>query len=374
MKICIIQGAFNPIPDVTGGAVEKLWYKMALEFIKKGHKVFYISKQFTKYKNNECSKGIVHKRVKGFENVKSMLITKFFDLIYSFRACKEVPNDCDIVVTNTFFSPLLLTSLSKKKNYISVERMPKGQMFLYKKSARLRGCSKHIVNKIKNELSNKERNIIKHIPNALPFSPNKKIRKNYSNKTILYAGRIHPEKGLEILINSMKYIKKKWTLKIIGPYKITQGGGGENYIKKLKLLAENLPIKFIEPMFDIRSLAKEYVKTTIFIYPSIAEKGEALPIAPLEAMSYGCVPVVSNLNCFKDFITNKKNGLIFNHSILPEIALARAIIKLQNSKKLIRMYSKNALKVNNTHAPEYISSLFIDDFKKIINKNKKILN
>ena len=29
------------------------------------------------------------------------------------------------------------------------------------------------------------------------------------------------------------------------------------------------------------------------------------------------------------------------------------------------MYSKNALKVNNTHAPEYISSLFIDDFKNL---------
>jgi len=53
MKICIIQGAFNPIPDVNGGAVEKRWYKMALEFTKKGHKVFYISKQFTKYKNYE---------------------------------------------------------------------------------------------------------------------------------------------------------------------------------------------------------------------------------------------------------------------------------------------------------------------------------
>ena len=142
----------------------------------------------------------------------------------------------------------------------------------------------------------------------------------------------------------------------------------------LKLLSKNLPIKFIEPIFDIRSLAKEYIKATIFVYPSISEKGEAFGLAPLEAMSYGCIPVVSDLNCFKDFITNKKNGLIFNHSILPEIALARAIIKLQNSKKLIRMYSKNALKVNNTHAPEYISSLFIDDFKKIINKNKKILN
>ena len=30
----------------------------------------------------------------------------------------------------------------------------------------------------------------------------------FNNKTILYTGRVHPEKGLEILINSMKYIEK----------------------------------------------------------------------------------------------------------------------------------------------------------------------
>jgi len=100
----------------------------------------------------------------------------------------------------------------------------------------------------------------------------------------------------------------------------------------LVVFLENLPIKFIEPMFDIRSLAKEYVKTTIFIYPSIAEKGEAFGLAPLEAMSYGCIPVVSDLNCFKDFIKNKKNGLVFNHKKFPEIKLAKAITTLQNSK------------------------------------------
>jgi glycosyltransferase involved in cell wall biosynthesis len=372
MKICIIQGAFNPIPDVNGGAVEKRWYKMALEFTKKGHKVFYISKQFTKYKNYEFSNGIIHKRVKGFESVKSMILTKFFDLIYSFRACKAVPEGSDIVISNTFFSPVLLNYSLKKKNYINVNRVPKGQMFLYKKSARIQGCSKHIVNKIKSELNKNDWNIVKYIPNPLPFSPNKKIIKNINNKTILYTGRINSEKGLEILINSMKYIKKKWTLKIIGPYKIDQGGSGQNYLKKLKLLSKNLPIKFIGPIFDIRSLAKEYIKATIFVYPSIAEKGEAFGLAPLEAMSYGCIPVVSDLNCFKDFIKNKKNGLVFNHKKFPEIKLAKAITTLQNSKKLLKVYSKNSLKVNTSYSPEYISSLFINDFKKIINRNKKI--
>ena len=369
MKICIIQGAFRAIPDTLGG-VEKVWSKLALEFVKKGHKVFYISKKTKKFKDKEFSKGINHTRVRGFELIKSMFLIKIFDLIYSFRACKTVPEDCDIIISHTFFSPLLLNDSLKKKNYISVDRAPKGQMFLYKKSARFRGCSMHVVNKIKNELPKNERNKVKYIPNPLPFSPNRKIKKNFNNKTILYTGRVHPEKGLEILINSMKYIEKNWTLKIIGPYKIENGGGGKNYIKKLKLLAKNLPIRFKEPILDIKSFLKEYIKATIFVYPSIAEKGEAAPLSPLEAMSYGCIPIVSDLDCFKDFINNKKNGLIFDHKSLPEIKLAKAVKKLQNSKKLLKVYSKNAFKVNISHSPEYISSLFINDFKRIIYKNK----
>jgi glycogen synthase len=34
----------------------------------------------------------------------------------------------------------------------------------------------------------------------------------------------------------------------------------------------------------------------------VAETGEAFGVAPIEAMAYGCAPLVSNLACFRDFI------------------------------------------------------------------------
>ncbi len=40
------------------------------------------------------------------------------------------------------------------------------------------------------------------------------------------------------------------------------------------------------------------------------------------------------------------------------------------TKKLVKIHSKNAFKVNISHSPGYISSLFFNDFKKIIYKNK----
>ena len=45
----------------------------------------------------------------------------------------------------------------------------------------------------------------------------------------------------------------------------------------------------------------------------MAEKGEALPVAPLEAMSTGLPVVVSNLECFFDIVEDGKTGLQFDN-------------------------------------------------------------
>ena len=38
-----------------------------------------------------------------------------------------------------------------------------------------------------------------------------------------------------------------------------------------------------------------------------------MPVAPLEAMANGCVPLVSSLDCFRDYIQDGMNGFVFDH-------------------------------------------------------------
>lgn len=54
-------------------------------------------------------------------------------------------------------------------------------------------------------------------------------------------------------------------------------------------------------------------KCDIYCYPSLADKGETFGVAPLEAMGLGIPTIVSGLDCFKDFVTDKVSGLIFDH-------------------------------------------------------------
>ena len=133
-------------------------------------------------------------------------------------------------------------------------------------------------------------------------------------------GRIHPEKGLELLVNCFSKLCKEMDnieLSILGPYLGQQGGGGVSYLNKLKDIINdnnvNQKVMFIEPIFDEKKLFDTISTYDFFCYPSLAERGETFGLAVVEAMSIGLVPIVSYLDCFKDFIKPYENGFIFNH-------------------------------------------------------------
>src|SRR6185369_1341831 len=118
-----------------------------------------------------------------------------------------------------------------------------------------------------------------------------------------YVGRIHPEKGLEQLLDATVALAARadlppWKLALIGPVSVAQGGGGETYRDALAVrYAPQLGarLEFVPPVFDAPALAQRYGALDIFCYPSLAAQGEGLSIAPIEAMAAGAVPVVSRL-------------------------------------------------------------------------------
>jgi glycosyltransferase involved in cell wall biosynthesis len=149
---------------------------------------------------------------------------------------------------------------------------------------------------------------------------------------ILYVGRIHPEKGLDILIAAFRRIHSEFPkarLRVVGPASLAAGGGGEAYLKILTSAADGLPVEFPGPISAPEVLALEYQAAHCFCYPSLAERGEALGLAALEAMATGLPVVVSDLACFRDFISPDHDGLIFNHrTATPDLALAERLAQV----------------------------------------------
>ena len=87
---------------------------------------------------------------------------------------------------------------------------------------------------------------------------------------------------------------------IRGPWKTKQGGGEKAFYEKLKSELHEFEIKSSgEPLFSEVDLKKELDSAQIFVYPSKAEYGETFGLSVLEAMSCGCVPVVSSRNVLR---------------------------------------------------------------------------
>lgn len=370
LKITIIQGAFLPVPPKLGGAVEKRWFALSKKFAQKGHKVLHISRDFSDMPAEELIEGVLHKRVRGYNTPSSGIFLKWLDLLYSLRAKAVVPPDSDVVVTNTFWAPILLPSSLRKRCMVDVGRLPKKQMLLYKQASRLKANSTPVAKAIKKELPVNQHHRVVIIPNPLPFQDLPDVDCKAKKPILLYVGRVHPEKGLELLIEAFKKIGSGWQLQIVGPAEINAGGGGPSYLESLKFIAGEGNVEFIGAVYNMELLNKYYADASIFIYPSLAEKGETFGLAPLEAMAWGCVPVVSNLACFRDFIKHGKNGLVFDHRCEKAIgSLSNAIERLLKGTSFRQSLAQEAIKVRQSHSTYFIASLFLEEFERIISEN-----
>lgn len=366
MKICIIQGAFFPVPPLRGGAVEKQWHRLAIEFAKRGHQVTQISRQCDGLPKQEVLQGVQHIRVPSHDQPASWVLLKFWDLLYSIRAMLIAPK-ADIIVTHTFWAPVLLRR--HRGVYICVGRMPKGQMRLYQKAARLRANTAAVRDAIVQEYPPAVSRT-KVVPNPLPFDHLPPVQWERKSKVMLYTGRVHPEKGIELLLRAFTLACRLpefegWRLEIVGPIESGQGGGGEAWAKDLQRRFPNPNIVWCAPVYNEEALSRIYERARLFIYPSLAEKGETFGLAPLEAMAWGATPIVSNLACFRDFIAHDRNGIVFEHNG-PEAAEA-LVAALRHGLATGADLAHQALAVRETHAIGRVAEVFLADFESILN-------
>lgn len=362
MKIAIVFGAFFPVPPVMGGAIEKIWYELGREFVRRGHEVVMISRKIDNYPSNETRDGVRHIRVRGFDAPRWLWLLKFFDFIYSRRVLAVLPR-ADVTITHTFWLPIFRRDL-----YVHVGRYPKGQMRFYAGARRLQAPSRAVGDAIREEapqLANK----VAVVPYPAPRSTSSSSPPptNERAKIILYIGRVHPEKGVHLLVDAFTQARTlfaEWKLMIVGPAKAKFGGGGTAYLESLKAKASG-QVDFVGPIFDVAELERVFRSARLFVYPSLAEHGESFGLAPLEAMTHRCAVIVSNLACFRDFITDDQTGFVFDHRAPSALAqrLGQVVVDLTTMSRVADAgYAKSA-----EYSLERVAEQYLNDFTRLTN-------
>ena len=370
MKIAIIQGAFLPVPVRRGGAVEKIWWGLGREFARLGHEVTHVSRLCDGLPEDETIDGVHHLRVRGYDAPRSLAWLKWLDFLYTWRAVRRLPK-VDIVVTNTFWAPVLLRPRRHGQIWVHVQRYPRGQMSLYRRAARLQTVST-VIARAMIEQTPQVAPRVTVIPNPLPtvVPPPKPVVKNPG--LVLYVGRIHPEKGLPLLIRAMITLRQERPevrLRIVGPWEERHGGGGVDFLVQLRGLAAPLgsAVEFAGPVFDEAVLSAHYEEAAIFVYPSLAARGEASPVAPLEALAHGLPVVVSELECFDDYLPRETFAPRFNHTAASAPARLAGVLDRLLAAPEARPATAAAARARAAHfSIDRIARQYLDGFEAVL--------
>jgi glycosyltransferase involved in cell wall biosynthesis len=354
MRITIVMGFFLPIPAVAGGATEKSWEGLAREFVAQGHEVIVVSRRWPNWPARQILCGVWHLRLPGNQHSNSLLVNLWRDFKWSCRVWWALP-PADITIVNCVTLPVWLGRLRKRAGRIVLMpgRVPKGQYRLYGQVDRILAVSTPVRSALLAENPSFE-NVTRTFGYPIDWTSLSQRPPYRSDDDVVigFVGRIHREKGLDLLVAALRILAKRhsgypWRVVLCGPVDIARGGSGPNYAAELlKALGAALPSKnfaLLPPAFETAALDSLYQKIDIFCYPSVAVNGETFGVAVAEAMAAGAVPVVSALPCFSDFVRDGRNGRVFEHAA-PDAPERLAVIlgELVRDTRLRLSMAKNA--------------------------------
>ncbi len=334
----VLQVISSFYPAFSYGGPVKVAFDLSKKLVEKGHEVtvyttdtYNAHSRIKDYKNHEIIEGI---EVFRFKNVSNRLAHMNFPFAPGMAlALRKRIEKFDIIHLHEYRSlqAIFVHSYAVKHQVPYVLQAHGALSFFYQKKSLKKAYDNFSGNQLLRDasrviaLTNSEscqcksmgvnQSKIEIVPNGIDLSefnnlPEKgEFRKEHSISTgenvILFLGRIHSIKGIDLLIDAFSEIVKELdnvTLVLVGP--------NDGYLANLKNKIHQLnltdKVLIVGPIYG-REKLKAFVDADVYVLPSIYE---TFPMTILEAFACG-TPVVTTESCgIADIILSSHAGLV----------------------------------------------------------------
>jgi len=182
-----------------------------------------------------------------------------------------------------------------------------------------------------------------------------------SGNTVIYAGRLSPEKNIEVIIRAAALVKRK-----ISDINLAIAGSGKSE-KELRRLVQGLDLEKQVKFFGTVSkenLAKLYQVSEIF---AIASASETQSMTLMQAMACGLPAIVVNARALPEYV-NDKNGFVVKPG--DHEAMAEKIVLCLKNKELRQRLGCGAAEFAKQFSAPEIAKKWEKLYEKMISEHK----
>lgn len=361
----ILQICSYLYPALTYGGPAKMVYDLSVELSKNNQVTIYttdvwdVNRRISKNEKLKSSDRLV---IKYFPNIFNSLAFKMrfftgfkmivdfiknyqkYDLVH-FHDIFILPQLLMILVAIILKVPFFVTPHGildpirlEKKTFIKKTLMPLVN-FCLKNSKAIIAVSQKEASDLKTLGFNNIELVWNGVP-LLKVKPSTRFKKykNKSKLTLLYIGKIHPQKGLREALVALSKSKLSAQFLIAGP----DDGGKKELVEMIDLLKLS-NVRFLGFVND-KEKKELYQLSNVFIHPSYAE---GFSISILEAMQEGLAVIINEGCNFPDVESNEAGYITKSNRLeLELIKVFDNLLKMSNKK--ILEFGKNGAKLIKT--------------------------
>lgn len=200
------------------------------------------------------------------------------------------------------------------------------------------------------------------IPNGIDI-PERQAKRSGNSRTLLFLGRIHPNKGLDMLLPAWQAVQNRftdWQLRIVGPDE-------RGYLPQMQKLASDLSLKRIEFVGSMYGKKKwqVYGEADVFILPSYSEN---FGMSVAEALATGKPAIVSKGAPWEGLETHQA-GWWIDIGVDPLVACLEEVLA-QTPEQLTNMGLRGREWMQTEFSWGNIAEMMVETYRWILNGGK----